>query len=75
MQGTSQAEQAFKPGERVPETGVYSVRHHLHRENHAATIFKGENFPACAQCGNAVRFVLVRRAARIVEDADFRQSS
>jgi len=75
MQGTSQAEEVFQPGDEVPESGVYSVRHHLHRENHSATVFKGERFPACARCGNAVRFVLVRRAARILDDVDFRQES
>jgi hypothetical protein len=71
MQGTSQAEQVFKPGDDVPVSGVYTVRHNLHRENHPATIFKGERFPACARCGAAVRFVLFRRAARIAEDSDF----
>lgn len=75
MQGTSQAEEVFQPGDEVPESGVYSIRHSLHRENHTATIFKGERFPACAHCGNTVRFVLVRRATRIAEDADFRQET
>jgi hypothetical protein len=73
MQGTSQAEQIFKPGEEVPESGVYSVRHQFHRENHSATIFKGERFPACIHCGTTVRFVLFRRATRIMEDSDFQQ--
>jgi hypothetical protein len=75
MQGTSQAEEVFQPGDEVPESGVYTVRHYLHRENHLATIFKGERFPACAHCGNAVRFVLARRATRILEDVDFRQET
>jgi hypothetical protein len=73
MQGASQAEQVYKAGDEVPETGVYTVRHHLHRENHSATIFKGERFPSCIHCGAAVRFVLSRRANRILEDADFKQ--
>lgn len=75
MQGASQAEEVYQPGDEVPESGVYSVRHFLHRENHSATIFKGERFPSCAQCGNAVRFALARRAARILEDADFRHDT
>lgn len=70
-EGTSQAEQVFKAGDEVPESGVYTVRHHLHRESHSATIFRGERFPACSRCGSAVRFVLARRVTRIVEDADF----
>jgi hypothetical protein len=46
MQGASQAEQVYKAGDEVPESGVYTVRHHLHRENHSATVFKGERFPS-----------------------------
>ena len=75
MQGTSQAEQVFKPGDSAPESGVYTVRHRQHRENHSATVFKGERFPGCAQCGDEVRFVLSRRAARILEDTDFKPRS
>jgi hypothetical protein len=75
MQGASQAEQVYKAGDEVPESGVYTVRHHLHRENHSATVFKGELFPRCVHCGTAVRFVLARRATRILEDADFKQDS
>jgi hypothetical protein len=75
MQGTSQAEQLFKPGEEAPESGVYTVRHQRHRVNHSATVFRGERFPACSQCGTAVRFALTRRAARILEDSDFQQTS
>jgi hypothetical protein len=75
MQGASQAEQAYKPGDEVPESGVYTVRHRLHRENHSATIFKGERFPSCVHCGTEVRFVLARRATRILEDADFQAGS
>jgi hypothetical protein len=57
----------------VPESGVYTVIHGAHRSNHAATIFKGEHFPACVHCGPKVRFVLVRPGALISEDSDFQQ--
>jgi len=73
MQGPSKAEQIFKSGEEVPESGVYTVIHAGHRPNHAATIFKGERFPSCAQCGSQVGFMLVRPAALIAEDFDFRE--
>jgi len=73
MQGTSQAEQVFKSGDEAPESGVYTVRHHIHRENHSVTVFKGERFPVCRNCGPEVRFVLFRPAARILEDSDFQQ--
>jgi hypothetical protein len=75
MQGTAQAEQVFKPGESAPQSGVYTVRHHRHRESHSATIFKDERFPACTRCGMAVRFVLSRRATRILDDSDFQLAS
>lgn len=73
MQGASQAEQIFRSGDEVPESGVYTVIHEAHRPNHAATIFKGERFPPCVQCGTQVRFVLVRPVGLISEDSDFRQ--
>lgn len=73
MEGASKAEQAFKSGDEVPESGVYTVIHEGHRPSHAATIFKGERFPVCAHCGPLVRFVLVRPAALISEDSDFQQ--
>ncbi len=73
MQGTSRAEQIYKPGEAVPESGVYTVIHDQHRSNHVATIFKGGFFPSCAQCGSLVRFALVRPATPISEDSDFQQ--
>jgi len=73
MQGASKAEQSFKAGDEVPESGVYTVIHEHHRPSHSATIFKGERFPVCAQCGPKVRFMLVRPAALISEDSDFGQ--
>ncbi|HKD78355.1 MAG TPA: hypothetical protein VKH81_01610 [Candidatus Angelobacter sp.] len=73
MQSASRAEEIYKSGEDVPESGAYTVIHDRHRPNHVATIFKGERFPACAQCGSLVRFVLVRGATPISEDSDFQQ--
>jgi len=73
MQGASKAEQTFKSGQVVSESGVYTVMHENHRPNHLATAFKGELFPACTHCGRAVRFVLAHPAALISEDSDFSQ--
>ncbi len=75
MQSASKAEQQFKPGEDVPESGVYTVVHEGHRQRHTATIFKGERFPLCARCGRLVRFVLVRRSSLISHDIDFQQGA
>jgi hypothetical protein len=71
MQGTSKAEKRFRPGEEVPESGVYAVLHHNHRPKHVATIFKGERFPFCAHCKKDVRFLLMHPANVISEDGDF----
>jgi hypothetical protein len=75
MQSASKAEQLFRPGEDVPESGVYTVVHEGHRQRHSATIFKGERFPLCARCGKQVRFVLLRRSSLIADDIDFQQGT
>lgn len=75
MQGAFKAEEVFQPGELVRESGVYAVVHDQHRERHSATIFHGDRFPQCARCGQLVRFILLRPAALISEDADFKQGS
>jgi hypothetical protein len=67
------AELEHKPGEQVPESGVYRVAHQQHRADHHATLFRGEHFPRCAHCGDQVRFQLVGKAAAIGDDADFRK--
>lgn len=65
------AEQAYKPSERVPVSGVYRVDHQGHREAHEATLREGEVFPACATCEGQVRFTLKHRAIHIHQDGDF----
>jgi CheY-like chemotaxis protein len=49
----------FKPGERVPDTGVYHVFHRRHRAAHESSLLQGEVFPNCNKCGDHVRFQLV----------------
>jgi hypothetical protein len=50
----------YRPGDIVPCQGVYRITHHLHRLMHEATLTAGMKFPVCRQCGNKVRFSLVR---------------
>jgi hypothetical protein len=66
------AEQDFRPGDIVPESGLYLVAHGSHRPDHEATLFQGEQFPSCAQCELQVRFRLLRAATPISNDSDFR---
>ena len=75
MLGASKAEQVYKPGDEVPESGVYNVIHDRHRPTHAATVLKGERFPVCARCGPLVQFVLDRPATPIADDSDFQQKA
>ena len=52
---------SFKPGEQVPESGVYRVEHDAHRLMHEATLRHETVFPACKTCGSQVRFTLMRQ--------------
>lgn len=52
---------SFKPGELVPVSGLYCIEHHSHRLMHSATLVINTRFPRCKQCGNGVRFTLLRR--------------
>lgn len=61
----------FKPGDKVPSSGVYKVSHQAHREEHEATLREGEEFPTCTVCERGVRFRLVQSARLIDRDRDF----
>jgi hypothetical protein len=64
----SKASQRYRPGELVPENGVYRVTHNSHRLMHEATLLKGDRFPLCRECKDGVRFELrrvVKNATRI----------
>jgi len=52
--------EGFKAGENVPRSGVYRVSHEAHRLMHEAALLAGEQFPCCRNCGNDVRFELLR---------------
>jgi hypothetical protein len=56
----------FKPGEVVLTTGAYRVHHASHRLMHEGTLLLGDRFPRCRQCGDDVRFELIR----VMRDAD-----
>lgn len=64
-------EKMYRPGEPVPQTGVYRVAHEGHRSEHEATLLNGGQFPQCTRCGDRVRFSLIRAAAPIQGDRDF----
>lgn len=51
----------FKPGEKVPVSGIYRVEHDSHRLMHEAALLEKGLFPQCRKCNSQVRFQLVRR--------------
>ena len=53
-------ENKYRPGQMVPDSGVYRVTHASHRLMHEATLLKGDRFPVCRQCKDGVRFELRR---------------
>lgn len=62
----------FRPGEVIMESGIYEVAHHRgHRATHDAVMVRGNQFPACDQCGASVRFKIKRTAPYIFHDEDF----
>lgn len=50
----------FKTGTVIPDSGIYRVLHSAHRLPHEVTLLKGETFPKCQKCADAVNFELVR---------------
>jgi hypothetical protein len=51
-----------RSGEIIPASGIYRVQHHEHRLPHEVTLFRGEMFPPCSKCANAVTFVPIHLA-------------
>jgi|SRR5579864_3402434 len=51
---------SFKTGAIIPDSGIYRVSHSAHRLPHEVTLLKGETFPKCQKCAEAVTFELVR---------------
>lgn len=60
-----------KPGDTVPESGIYEAIHHSHRTPHHVAASAGGIFPGCNVCNGNVRFRLLRPAVPIESDEDF----
>jgi hypothetical protein len=67
----------YKPGDAVPESGIYEVIHDAdHRQAHDAVMIVGNTFPTCETCETCearVRFRIVRTAPYIFQDQDFEE--
>lgn len=70
---TLMANEIYKPGEKVPKSGIYKVVHDkVHVEEHEVTAVMNEHFPPCNGCGEHPRFVLVRAAHHIGNHQNFK---
>jgi hypothetical protein len=64
---------ALIAGATIKKSGIYSVRHDGdHAGAHDVTCVAGKPFPLCAECGDKVRFVLVRAATHVGRHEQFR---
>jgi hypothetical protein len=64
---------ALKAGDTVKKSGIYSVRHEdEHVGAHDVTCVAGKPLPSCAECGEKVRFVLVRAATHVSRHEQFK---
>jgi len=61
MEGASRGED-HPPGAVCIQGGIYQVIHHAHRVVHKVLVCKGDRFPRCNGCGEAVRFRLIKPA-------------
>ena len=50
----------FATGATVPDSGIYLVAHAAHRLAVEVALFKGEIFPKCGRCSEAVAFRMLR---------------
>ena len=64
---------SFKPGDKIAKSGIYAVAHEgQHAEAQEVTCVAGKKFPPCDECGDAVRFVLVKHARHVARQEHFR---
>ena len=63
-------DQEFKPGQIVPESGIYRITHDPQHADmpHEVTVIKGRHFPTCRHC-KGISFELVHAAQHVHEVA------
>jgi hypothetical protein len=54
----------------VPISGLYTVVHQNHRSDHEVLAIRGDEFPSCRVCKEAVRFCVVEVIPYIIHDFD-----
>jgi hypothetical protein len=69
-------ERTYRPGDKVPNTGIYGVYHFDHQpEVGSLALITDQTFPECAACRDAVLYQLEHAAPHILEDEDFHPQS
>jgi len=64
----------YKPGEEVPESGIYKITHDKnHAESDEVTSIAGKEFPPCKDCGHHPKFKLVRAAHHLENHGHFKK--
>lgn len=58
--------QQYKPGQTVPQSGLYKVNHGGTHPEHEVTAVKGEPFPPSRE-GHGITYTLVRAAHHLKE--------
>jgi hypothetical protein len=61
----------FQPGDEIPKSGIYRVRHCGHHHDHEVTCISGDIFPTCRECHGRVRFSLIIAAHAIERHLHF----
>lgn len=61
---------AYKPGQLVPISGLYTVVHQAHRAEHEVLAIRGDEFPSCRICKAEVRFHVLQVFPYITHDFD-----
>lgn len=70
---TASVGDTFKPGQKVPQSGIYDVLHDpVHAQKHQVTCVYGEPFPPCNHCGSNVRFRLAFKAIHVTNHDHFK---
>jgi hypothetical protein len=62
----------FKPGDKVPNSGIYDVIHDATHPRHQVTCVYEEPFPPCKRCGHGVRFKLAIKALHLKDHENFK---
>jgi hypothetical protein len=55
-------ETEFRPGDICTQSGIYLATHVAHRAQHKLVVKKGDTFPHCNGCREAVRFHVIKQS-------------